>query len=125
MLILDAKDHEETWLKPEGRRMKYTSVVPGRFFCRMNRFIAKVEIDGWIEVVHVKNTGRCKELLIEGAIVYLSESENPARKTRYDLVAVVKESTGNLHLYEKMGYNRTGKIDKINDRIDIVYYEKY
>lgn len=57
---------------------------------RPNRFIAHVMIDGEVETVHVKNTGRCKELLQPGAKVYLEESDNPARKTRYDLVKVWK-----------------------------------
>lgn len=70
--------------------MKYEQVVAGRFVSRPNRFIAHVEINGQGEVVHVKNTGRCKELLVEGATVYLSVSNNPSRKTKYDLIAVEK-----------------------------------
>lgn len=58
---------------------------------RPNRFIANVEIDGKIEVCHVKNTGRCRELLLPGAKVLLEESDNPNRKTRYDLVQVYKD----------------------------------
>ena len=61
-----------------------------RFLSRPNRFIAYCEVDGAAEVVHVKNTGRCRELLVEGATVYLSISDNPERKTKYDLVAVEK-----------------------------------
>lgn len=71
--------------------MKYKNIVCGRFIERPNRFIAKVDIDGTIETVHVKNTGRCKELLIPGVKVYLSISDNPERKTKYDLIAVEKE----------------------------------
>ena len=70
--------------------MKYKKIVAGRFANRPNRFIARVEVDGAIETVHVKNTGRCRELLIPGCAVYLAESDNPARKTKYDLVAVEK-----------------------------------
>ncbi|MCI7473858.1 MAG: DNA/RNA nuclease SfsA [Clostridiales bacterium] len=70
--------------------MQYRSVKKGIFRARPNRFIAHVEIDGAVEVVHVKNTGRCRELLVPGAVVYLEESDNPARKTRYDLIAVEK-----------------------------------
>lgn len=70
--------------------MQYRSVKKGIFRARPNRFIAHVEIDGAVEVVHVKNTGRCRELLVPGATVYLEESDNPARKTRYDLIAVEK-----------------------------------
>ena len=57
---------------------------------RPNRFIAHVNVDGRLETVHVKNTGRCRELLLPGARVYLEESDNPSRKTRYDLVKVWK-----------------------------------
>ncbi|MBQ7906558.1 MAG: DNA/RNA nuclease SfsA [Clostridia bacterium] len=70
--------------------MKYSRIVKGIFISRPNRFIANVEIDGQVHVVHVKNTGRCKELLIEGATVLLEEGKNPERKTKYDLVAVYK-----------------------------------
>ena len=71
--------------------MKYKKIVKGIFKERPNRFIAHVEIDGKLEVVHVKNTGRCREILKPGVIVYLEESDNPNRKTKYDLVAAVKE----------------------------------
>lgn len=70
--------------------MKYSKVVEGKFLLRPNRFIAKVLINGVEETVHVKNTGRCKELLVEGARVFLFESDNPNRKTKYDLIAVEK-----------------------------------
>lgn len=70
--------------------MQYGTVVPGVFLRRPNRFIAHVEIDGKEEIVHVKNTGRCKELLTPGAAVYCEKSRNPARKTAYDLIAVQK-----------------------------------
>ena len=67
-----------------------TSVVKATFLSRPNRFVALVDIGGEIVTVHVKNTGRCRELLPEGATVYLAAAENPARKTPYDLVAVEK-----------------------------------
>lgn len=70
--------------------MKYNNIVEGRFIERPNRFIAKVEIDGITETVHVKNTGRCRELLVKGTTVYLEKSNNPERKTGYDLIAVLK-----------------------------------
>lgn len=70
--------------------MKYKNVVPATFLERPNRFIARVELEGKIETVHVKNTGRCRELLIPGSRVYLSVGDNPERKTKYDLVAVEK-----------------------------------
>lgn len=72
--------------------MKYNNVFKGEFISRPNRFIAKVIIDGNEHTVHVKNTGRCKELLIKGATVYLEKSNNPTRKTAYDLIAVEKET---------------------------------
>ncbi len=72
--------------------MEYDRIVPGRFVVRPNRFIARVEMDGEEQTVHVKNTGRCRELLTPGATVYLQDQgeEHPGRKTRYDLVAVEK-----------------------------------
>lgn len=70
--------------------MKYSKIVKGKFISRPNRFVATVEIDGKVEAVHVKNTGRCAELLIPGADVYLSPSDSTERKTKYDLVSVKK-----------------------------------
>lgn len=71
--------------------MIYSKVIPGIFLSRPNRFIAHVLVDGQEEIVHVKNTGRCKELLIPGATVYLyCAPENSPRKTKYDLIAVRK-----------------------------------
>ncbi|MBQ8508368.1 MAG: DNA/RNA nuclease SfsA [Clostridia bacterium] len=68
--------------------MNYKNVIPARFLERPNRFIARVELGGGVETVHVKNTGRCRELLIPGAEVWLAGSDNPERKTKYDLVTV-------------------------------------
>jgi len=70
--------------------MTYTDTHKGIFIARPNRFIAHVEITGKLEIAHVKNTGRCKELLIPGAEVILQKANNPARKTQYDLLAVWK-----------------------------------
>lgn len=73
--------------------MKYGTVVPGRFLARPNRFIAHVELDGQTQICHVKNTGRCRELLVPGARVYLEDfGPDTKRKTRYDLIAVEKGS---------------------------------
>lgn len=72
--------------------MKYSKVIDGRFIERPNRFIALVDIKGSTEPVHVKNTGRCRELLVPGCTVYLSVADNPDRKTKYDLIAVQKGS---------------------------------
>ena len=70
--------------------MKYNNMVPGIFLARPNRFIAHVEIDGRQEIVHVKNTGRCRELLPAGAEVWCEVSDNPKRKTKFDLITVRK-----------------------------------
>lgn len=70
--------------------MNYSDVVPGRFLDRPNRFVAHVELMGKTETVHVKNTGRCRELLVPGARVYCQHLEHPGRKTKYDLIAVEK-----------------------------------
>ena len=70
--------------------MKYNNIVKGEFIDRPNRFIANFIIDNKVEVCHVKNTGRCRELLIKGLTVYLQKSDNINRKTKYDLIAVQK-----------------------------------
>lgn len=74
--------------------MKYQNVVGADFVERLNRFVATVKINGESETVHVKNTGRCKELLIPGCRVYLEKSANQTRKTAFDLIAVEKERVG-------------------------------
>ena len=78
--------------------MKYGKIIEGKFIDRPNRFIAHAEINGNAETVHVKNTGRCRELLLPGAAVRLEVSDNPARKTLYDLVAVYKEKIGWINI---------------------------
>lgn len=78
--------------------MKYRTIKTGIFEDRPNRFIAHVWIDGNLETVHVKNTGRCKELLLPGATVILEDCENPNRKTRYDLIAVYKDGLGLINM---------------------------
>ena len=70
--------------------MQYKNMVPGTFLARPNRFIAHIELDGKTEICHVKNTGRCRELLPPGAKVWCEKSDNPARKTQYDLITVKK-----------------------------------
>ena len=74
--------------------MRYGKIVQGKFISRPNRFIANVEVDGQPQVVHVKNTGRCKELLLPDATVWLEQAANPNRRTAYDLVGVKKERQG-------------------------------
>ena len=72
--------------------MKYANMTLGTFLARPNRFIAHVDIGGQAEVVHVKNTGRCRELLPVGAEVWCQKTDNPSRKTKYDLITVRKGS---------------------------------
>jgi len=79
--------------------MKYNKTAKATFIDRPNRFIAHVRMeDGGVEMVHVKNTGRCRELLVPGRTVILAEGENPARKTRYDLVKVDKPGIGLINM---------------------------
>ena len=73
-----------------GIVLQYHQVVKGRFLRRPNRFIAHVETEDGLQICHVKNTGRCRELLVPGAAVYLEKAANSARKTAYDLIAVEK-----------------------------------
>ena len=70
--------------------MRYGKMVEGVFLARPNRFIAHIEIDGKVETCHVKNTGRCRELLPAGARVWCLDAQSPSRKTRYDLITVQK-----------------------------------
>ena len=78
--------------------MYYNHVIKGIFQDRPNRFIAHVYVDGILETVHVKNTGRCKELLLPGVEVILEKSNNPSRKTQYDLIAVYKAGLGLINM---------------------------
>ena len=84
--------------------MRYANITKAEFISRPNRFIAQVRIDGRTETVHVKNTGRCRELLIPGCEVWLTEPGTPGRKTRYDLVAV-RKSTGALFNIDSQAVN--------------------
>ena len=88
--------------------MKYKNIIKAVFISRPNRFIAKVLVDGHEETVHVKNTGRCKELLIPGCEVWLTEPGTPERKTKYDLVAV-RKSTGVLFNIDSQAPNKVVK----------------
>ena len=88
--------------------MRYSNIYKGKFIRRPNRFIAEVEVDGEVEVVHVKNTGRCKELLIPGCEVWLTAPGNPNRKTKYDLVAV-RKSNGILFNIDSQAPNKVVK----------------
>lgn len=84
--------------------MQYDHITRGRFVDRPNRFIAHVELDGAVQTVHVKNTGRCRELLVPGARVYLEGNSDPKRKTAWDLVAV--EKSGRLINMDAQAPNR-------------------
>lgn len=88
--------------------MKYDNITKAKFIKRPNRFIAEVELNGAKETVHVKNTGRCKELLIPGCDVYLTAPDSPGRKTKYDLVAVTK-SNGLLINIDSQAPNKVAK----------------
>jgi len=76
--------------------MKYSKTIKANFLKRVNRFIGIVEINGHAKTVHIKNTGRCKELLIQGTEVYLEPAGNAQRKTKYDLVAVNKNNSNKI-----------------------------
>lgn len=78
--------------------MIYQDIARGIFRDRPNRFIAHVLVDGRLETVHVKNTGRCRELLLPGVTVILERAGNPARKTKYDLIAVYKQGLGLVNI---------------------------
>lgn len=73
--------------------MTYENILPGIFIDRPNRFIAHVEIAGQVNICHVKNTGRCRELLLPGSRVFVQRAANPERKTKYDLISVYKGDT--------------------------------
>ncbi len=70
--------------------MKYNNILKGKFISRPNRFIAHIEINNKIEICHVKNTGRCKELLTPNAEVFVQKNDNPKRKTKFSLIGVKK-----------------------------------
>ena len=78
--------------------MKYNNYIEAIFIDRPNRFIANVKINDKLETVHVKNTGRCKEILIPGVNVILEKNDNPNRKTKYDLIAVYKKNFGLINI---------------------------
>lgn len=108
-------------INTRGDKMIYRKIVEGIFLKRPNRFIGHVLVNGKEEIVHVKNTGRCKELLIEGAKVLLEDNtDNPNRKTKYSLISVWKgdmlvnidSQVPNLVVYDAL---KNGEIDSFND----------
>ena len=88
--------------------MRYKNITKAKFIRRVNRFVAEVSLDGETEVVHVKNTGRCRELLIPGCEVWLTAPGTPDRKTKYDLV-VVRKSDGVLYNIDSQAPNKVVK----------------
>ena len=100
-----SQDEISDILRVQARIMKYVNSIPAKFIDRPNRFIAHVEIDGNVEAVHVKNTGRCKELLLPGAEVYLERLDKPKRRTKYDLIAV-RKNTGVLFNIDSQAPNQ-------------------
>ena len=85
--------------------MRYENVCRATFLERLNRFVARVELNGQVETVHVKNTGRCRELLIPGSEVWIARSDQPERKTKYDLITV-RKSNGVLFNIDSQAPNR-------------------
>ena len=102
--------------------MRYDNITRGIFIDRPNRFIAHVEVGGNRETVHVKNTGRCKELLIPGCEVWLTAPETPGRKTKYDLVAV-RKSTGVLFNIDSQAPNKAVKEWLLKQDFDLIHPE--
>ena len=102
--------------------MRYDNITRGIFIDRPNRFIAHVEVGGNRETVHVKNTGRCKELLIPGCEVWLTAPGTLGRKTKYDLVAV-RKSTGVLFNIDSQAPNKTVKEWLLKQDYDLIHPE--
>lgn len=120
--------------------MKYLAVKPATFISRPNRFLSHVNLNNREEIVHVKNTGRCKEILKEGATVILEEAANPNRKTSYSLIAAYKEDVlinidsqvPNAVVYESILLNKIKELQNVtklkrevtygNSRFDL-YFE--
>ena len=111
--------------------MNYKKIVEATFIERPNRFIAYCQINETIEKVHVKNTGRCRELLIPNCTVYLEESDNPSRKTKYSLIAVQKgnrlinmdSQVPNKVVYEAL-INKTIVLPGLDEEITFIKPEK-
>ena len=102
--------------------MRYDNITRGIFIDRPNRFIAHVEVGGNRETVHVKNTGRCKELLIPGCEVWLNAPGTSGRKTKYDLVAV-RKSTGVLFNIDSQAPNKAVKEWLLKQDYDLIHPE--
>ena len=77
-------------LSEKKEKMKYENVKKAKFLSRPNRFIANIELDGEVCIAHIKNTGRCRELLVEGAEIYVQEFDSDTRKTKFDVITVKK-----------------------------------
>lgn len=98
--------------------MRYKNITKAKFIRRVNRFVAEVSLNGETEVVHVKNTGRCRELLIPGCELWLTAPGTPDRKTKYDLVAV-RKSDGVLYNIDSQAPNKV-----VNEWLDKQDYTK-
>lgn len=109
-------------LRKDSVRMKYNRVFCGEFINRPNRFISNVLINGIPVLAHVKNTGRCRELLIPGAEVYLEKTDNPHRKTEYDLIAV-RKSNGLLINIDSQAPNKVVKEWLNQQSLDLIRSE--
>lgn len=111
--------------------MKYNTIVEAKFIERPNRFIAYCSIEGVMHKVHVKNTGRCRELLVPGCTVYLEESDNPNRKTKYSLIGVRKgerlinmDSQVPNKVVQEALINKTIILPGLKDEITLIKPEK-
>ena len=98
--------------------MIYHEIIPAKFLTRPNRFIARVDTGTCIETVHVKNTGRCRELLLPNVSVILAKSSNPNRKTQYDLIAVKKKGLGWVNI-DSQAPNKV-----MREWLEIQHYDK-
>lgn len=121
--------------------MKYENIYEAEFISRPNRFIAEVLVNGENEKIHVRNTGRCKEILIKGTKIYIEKSNNPDRKTKYSLISAYKDNmlinidsqVPNKVVYDAINDNKIVELNNVdflkrevsykNSRFDI-YYEK-
>ena len=106
-------------MTPAIPTIKYDNTVPGTFIRRLNRFVAEVAINGNTEKVHVKNTGRLRELLVPGAEVTLQKASDPNRKTAYDLISVYKPKLEWVNI-DSLVPNKLMKLQLMSMNYDVV-----
>ena len=106
-------------MTPAIPTIKYENTVPGTFARRLNRFVAEVVINGNTEKVHVKNTGRLRELLVPGAEVTLQKASDPNRKTAYDLISVYKPKLEWVNI-DSLVPNKLMKLQLMSMNYDVV-----